>query len=82
MAAYGIQNESLSLLFSYLTNRKQYIKISNTYSTFKETISDTLQGSILRPLFFNLSSDDLLFFIEAALKHNFNDYNTSSVWTG
>ena len=35
IAAYEIENESLILLFSYLTNRKQYVKINNTSSTFK-----------------------------------------------
>ena len=50
---YGIQNEILSLLFYYFTNRKQCIKIKYTYSTFKAIISDTPQGSILGPLFFN-----------------------------
>ena len=35
IAAYEIENERLILLLSSLTNRKQYVKINNTYSTFK-----------------------------------------------
>ena len=49
MTAYGIQNGSLSLLFSYLANRNQCVRIYITYSTFKEIISGTPQGSILGP---------------------------------
>ena len=80
MAVYGVQNESLSLLFPYLTNRKRCAKINNTYSTFKEIISGTLQESVLGTLFFNPSSKDLFFFIEAALLHNFAEGNTLSAW--
>ena len=49
MTAYGIQNGSLSLLFSYLANWNQCARIYITYSTFKEIISGTPQGSILGP---------------------------------
>ena len=38
------------------------------------------QGSILGRIWFNLSINDLFFFIEIATIHNFADDNNLSVW--
>ena len=45
--AYGSEKEALSLIYSYLKNRKQSIRINNVYSTFLELISGVPQGSFL-----------------------------------
>ena len=76
LAAYGLKRETLRLIYSYLKGRKQCVKINNTYSDYNEIISGVPQGSILRPVFFNLSINDLFFFIEKASMHNFADDNT------
>ena len=80
LAAYGFKSETLRLIYSYLKDRKQCVKINNTYSDYNEIISGVPQGFILGPVFFNLSINDLFFFIEKASMHNFADDNTLSAW--
>ena len=64
----------------YLKSRKQYVNINNTYSDYNEIISGVPQSSILEPFLFNLSINDLFFFIETASTHNFADDDTLSAW--
>ena len=80
LAAYGIERETLKLIYSYHKGRKQCVKINNIYSVSNEIISGLLQGSILRPILFNLFINDLFFFMEIASMHNFADDNTLSAW--
>ena len=80
LAGYGFERETLRLIYSYLKGRKQCVKINNTYSDYNEIISGVPQGSILGPVFFNLSINDLFFFIEKASMHNLADDNTLSAW--
>ena len=80
LAAYGIERKNIRLIYSYLKGRKQCVKINNTYSDYNEIISGVPQGSLLGPILFNLSINDLFFFIEVASMHNFADDNTLSAW--
>ena len=80
LAAYGFKRETLRLIYSYLKGRKQCVKINNTYSDYNEIISGVPQGSILGPVIFNLSINDLFLFIEKASMHNFAGDNTLSAW--
>ena len=74
LAAYGIERENLRLFYSYLKSRKQCVKINNAYSDFNEIISRVPQGSILGPVLFNLSINEIAFM------HNLPDGNTISAW--
>ena len=76
LRAYGIERETLRLIYSYLKGRKQCVKINNIYSDYNEIISGVPQDSILGPILFNLSINNLFFFIERASFHNFADDNT------
>ena len=49
--AYDIDKNGLNLINNYLTNRKQRMKISSSYSDWYDILRGVLQGSILGPLF-------------------------------
>ena len=57
--AYGIKKGSLNLLFSYLKNRKQRVRLNNTYSEWIDILFGVPPGSILGPLLFNIFLCDL-----------------------
>ena len=62
--AYGMDKKSLKYIFDYLSNRKQRVRINNSFSSWKEIVYGVPQGSILGPLFFNIFMCDLFLFIK------------------
>ena len=50
---YGFSKQALAIICSYLSNRKQRIKINNVFSSWKDLILGLPQGSVLDPLLFN-----------------------------
>ena len=80
LAVYDLSEEALMYILSYLANRKQCAWINNTYSNFENIITRVLQGSMLGPLLFKLSINDLFFFILIASVDNFADDSTLSTF--
>ena len=68
LAAYGLSEEALMYILSYLSNRKQCVRINDTYSEFENIITDVPQGSTRGPLLFNLSINLILFHINSVGK--------------
>ena len=60
--SYGFDYLSLKLIYSYLSNRFQRVKVNSNFSSWYENSSGVPQGSILGPTFYNIDSNDLFLF--------------------
>ena len=74
--AYGFSFKTLTSLNSYLRNHRQCVKINNICSDFLKILSGVPQGSILRPILFDIFLNDLFLCLKNTDLHNFADNNT------
>ena len=78
LGAYGLNTPACNLIASYLSNRKQRVKIGNTRSKWTPLSKGVPQGSILRPLLFNAFISDMHMFIKECTLYNYADDNSLS----
>ena len=74
--AYGLSNDAVTFIYSYLKRRKQGVKINDNEIIFQILLSGVPQGSILCPILFNIFKNDLLLFINEVELANFADDTT------
>ena len=78
LAVYGLSSQSVKLLESYLTGRKQQVKIQGVVSGWQILQKGVPQGSIMGHLLFNFFINDIIYFIEHGTLYNYADDNTLS----
>ena len=72
----GISLSTLNLIYSYLSNRTQRIKINNSFSRRNSIEYGVPQGSALGPLLFNIDLTDLFHECEDSNIANYADDTT------
>ncbi len=74
--AYGMYQETVTLLASYLRNRKQRVKVGNCESDWEPLSKCVPQRSVMGSILFNLFLNDIVFFIKNSSLTNYADDNT------
>ena len=77
LLTYGMSECSVKLIRSYLTDRKQCVKIDNEYSLWKSMKRGVPQGSLTGPLLFNVFLNDFVVYMQKYCDiYNYADDNS------
>ena len=73
LEAYVLSSSACALLKDYLSGRLQKVKIRDATSEWAAVLGGVPQDSVLRPLFFNIVTNDLFYHITEVKLHAYAD---------
>ena len=76
--AYGFSKDSLKIISSYMSDRWQRTKIDKFFSSWSALLKGVPQGSVLGPILFHISLNDIFYFLNCNIC-NFTDDTTPYV---
>ena len=76
LEAYGFSTSSIRMMHSYLTGRRQRVKVNGSFSSWKEMKLGVPQGSVLGPLLFNIFINDIFLLLNETEICNYADDTT------
>ena len=77
LRAYGVGEEVIDFLHSYLSGRKQRVKVNGVFSDWLPVCCGFPQGSLLGPLLFNVFINDLNFSVQLSSLRLYADDTTT-----
>ena len=77
LRAYGVGEEVIDFLHSYLSGRKQRVKVNGVFSDWLPVCCGFPQGSLLGPLLFNVFINDLNFSVQLSSLRLYADDTTA-----
>jgi hypothetical protein len=78
LEAHGLSEKSINLLNSYLSGRKQRVKVKHICSSFETVYKGVPQASILGPNPFKIFINDIFYSVDFSTIYNYADDNTLS----
>ena len=76
LGAYGFSTDAIQMVHSYLTVRRQRVKVNGSFSSWKEIKLDVPQGSVLGPLLLNIFINDIFLLLNETEICNYADDTT------